>query len=259
MPIPVTKMESNDDHMHCPITGELVSDPDGGVRNVPTLLFVHVGDVDNYLYISDRLVKLLLASGVDCDSDDIPISPSEIAMVLDLEGAQIIAVDGGWNGVNCDGFAPCGITSDWSTFIPHRLRSKEPESFLAWGLFTRSDGGSPAQQLRGPVPRILNHPRDFGPRCVLARKVSLHCLPRSMLPLLLAGRILLHHAVEFCPVHLVAVCRALREPDDRTIRDVQRSQQGTVAIHPESHVLAFEGTRRHIDGYVMSGHCDSPV
>ena len=105
MPIPVTKLKSDDDQMTCPITGEVVYGPDG-VRDVPSLLFVHIGDADSYLYISARLVTLLLACGVDCDSEEIPISPAEVAEVLDLEGAQMLCVDSGWNGVNCYGFAP---------------------------------------------------------------------------------------------------------------------------------------------------------
>lgn len=105
MPIPVTNLKSDDDQMTCPITGDEVYGPDG-VRDVPSLLFVHIGDADSYLYISERLVTLLLACGVDCDSEEIPISPAEVADRLDLEGGKMIEVDSGWNGINCYGFAP---------------------------------------------------------------------------------------------------------------------------------------------------------
>ena len=53
-----------------------------------------------YAYISPRLRKT-----IDIN-DDNPIDPVELAQKIDINGAFILDVNNGWNGVNFYGFAP---------------------------------------------------------------------------------------------------------------------------------------------------------
>lgn len=86
--------------IHSPFTGQPAETEDGPNEADPSLLFVHYGNVGEYAYISPRLEEVLKEQ-LSEDTD-----PEELAGLVDLQGALVVRVDEGWNGVNHYGFAP---------------------------------------------------------------------------------------------------------------------------------------------------------
>ena len=100
MTLPTVEIQTPQEQIFSPYSG-LPSDGENGPReNDETLLFVHYGDAgDSGLYISERLIKLL-----NGDIDNISIE--KIESTITLEGAFVLKIDAGWNGINSYGFAP---------------------------------------------------------------------------------------------------------------------------------------------------------
>lgn len=99
MSIPMVSIEADLDELYCPFTGNTV----GGETadwNLPSVLFVTFGDAGDYAHISEKLVSLLKAKGVNCSTEDLDLDPEEVADKLDLKAAFLLRVDAGWNGVN---------------------------------------------------------------------------------------------------------------------------------------------------------------
>ncbi len=110
MPIPIVDIETDGvQRFFCPFTGEAVESAEDGVRFIPTLLFVYYGAasiIETENKIVTKLVKKYEESEIEEDQVD------WIASKLDVEGAFVLRVDTGWNGVNAYGFMPVVASQD---------------------------------------------------------------------------------------------------------------------------------------------------
>jgi hypothetical protein len=97
MPIPVKSINS-EEQVLSPFSGLPADGENGPNESDPSLLFVQYGDA-GLAYCSDRFRSLLVADPEEIKVEDIPASCS-------IEGAIILEVDAGWNGLNHYGFAP---------------------------------------------------------------------------------------------------------------------------------------------------------
>ena len=111
MPVSVAKIVGDLDQVFCPFTGRAVHS-DHGVDALPTLLFVYYGNAGEYGYVSDALVRMLTDLNIKCSSDDIPVTPEELAQKLNSDRAFILELDAGWNGVNSYGFIVSSESQD---------------------------------------------------------------------------------------------------------------------------------------------------
>lgn len=84
--------------IYSPFTGALIDGPHGIETRDPSVLFIHYGYTNQYLYISNRVQELVLAPAEQ--------SPDELAYLIELPGAFILDIDVGWRGTNAYGFAP---------------------------------------------------------------------------------------------------------------------------------------------------------
>lgn len=90
-----TKFEAT---IFSPFSG-LPAETDSGVNQADnTLLFVHYGGAGEFGFISDRLIGILGGAA--------ELSLEELKDALNIEGAFVLTVDSGWNGVNSYCFAP---------------------------------------------------------------------------------------------------------------------------------------------------------
>jgi hypothetical protein len=90
--------ETNDTEVFSPYTGNCVTGKDGEIiENDESLLFVYIGMVEDYGYISERFRDLV---DVEIESMDILDLESKINNIK----GTLIEVDNGWNGVNYYGF-----------------------------------------------------------------------------------------------------------------------------------------------------------
>lgn len=83
-----------------PFSGQPVDLEDGPNEADDTLLFAHHGAANEYGYVSQRAL-----SGKDISTVE-GTSPREMCSELGIEGALIIEVDSGWDGVNTYAFLP---------------------------------------------------------------------------------------------------------------------------------------------------------
>jgi hypothetical protein len=96
IPIVATRYEGR---VYSPFTGKPAESDDGPNIGEESLLFIYIGGAGEYSLISERLAQSL--SGKPDE-----LEPQELAEKIGIEGAFILEVDAGWNGVNSYGFAP---------------------------------------------------------------------------------------------------------------------------------------------------------
>ncbi len=104
MPISLARIVGELDQVYCPFTGQAVYGDEGVIKDLPSLLFVYGGNAGLYGHISDALVAMVKELNIECSTDDVPLSPEELAQKLDSDRALILEIDAGWNGVNSYGF-----------------------------------------------------------------------------------------------------------------------------------------------------------
>lgn len=96
----IARIKYEGEEMFSPFSGQPVvnelGDPNEGD---PTLLFVGYGMAIDTPYISQRL-----ADQLDITSDDVDVE--KLPDMISIDGAFVLEVDAGWNGVNYYGFAP---------------------------------------------------------------------------------------------------------------------------------------------------------
>jgi hypothetical protein len=92
MTTPIVHIEAQLDQVYCPFTGQPVH-ADEGINSLETLVFVYYGNASEYAYVSEELLDTL---GVD----ELALTPEDAAARLDWKSCFLLAVDGGWNGVN---------------------------------------------------------------------------------------------------------------------------------------------------------------
>ena len=85
--------------IYSPFSGQLAETEDGPNEKDPTLLFVHHGNADLFGYVKPEILEQL---GAKMDE----LSLEEFSERFFRDGAFVIEVDAGWNGINSYGFVP---------------------------------------------------------------------------------------------------------------------------------------------------------
>ncbi len=99
MPLPLVAIEYQGESVFSPFTGQRI-DLDQDLDKDGSVLFVHLGNVGDFAYVSNR-VRVALGERTPED-----LTPEELCRAIDISGGLVIEVDAGWNGVNTFAFAP---------------------------------------------------------------------------------------------------------------------------------------------------------
>ena len=104
MPLQRIRTRFEGEFIYSPFTGSPADSGDDSNSPDSSVLFVHYGDAGEYVYIAEAVRDNLRGRGISQDPQE--MSPEELAQALEIQGAMVLEVDAGWNGINEYGFAP---------------------------------------------------------------------------------------------------------------------------------------------------------
>lgn len=112
MPLPLVQF-SYLGALYSPFSGGMIQPvEDECIEEEPTLLFVYVGNVCEWLYISARVTDNLPESLPHDAATVEDLDVTELAELLDIPGGLVMAVDLDWNGIAYYGVAPVESTDE---------------------------------------------------------------------------------------------------------------------------------------------------
>ncbi len=103
MAIPVVSIKFEGEKLYSPFSGQAVQDDGEWNESDDTFLFSFLGTPGLFGHVSSRLHEAL---GTKDEHDLEDMEPNEIAKKLAIDGAFMLEIDAGWNGINYYSFAP---------------------------------------------------------------------------------------------------------------------------------------------------------
>ncbi|MGW5301721.1 hypothetical protein ACWEQV_26140 [Rhodococcus aetherivorans] len=112
MPLPIVQFNYLG-ALHSPFSGGLIQPVDDACNEEePTLLFAYDANVGEWGYISARVTDNLPESLPEDAETLEDLDATEVAELLDIPGAIVMAVDYDWNGIIYFGVAPVESTDE---------------------------------------------------------------------------------------------------------------------------------------------------